>query len=357
MVPAAIGEDKGLVRRAVRAACSGMQLAPCYKDARHSELFLQTYRPFGKLYRDALRATSRTQPRRCVQADHSDGSLRNGPVSDEEILYEVADRIATVTLNRPTRLNAWTPKMEQEVAAAITRAERDPAVVVIILTGAGRGFCAGADMQNLDNLAGANLSATELKERFADRLRGTQRAGARPDFQKTYSYFPAVTKPIIAAINGPAVGLGLVIALYCDIRFASDSAKFGTAFSRRGLIAEHGMSWMLPRLVGISNALDLLYSARLIDAAEALRIGLVSRVLPSDGLQPGVRAYAAELASQVSPRSLRVMKKQVYDALFQSLDQAIDVANEEMVKSFASADFREGVSHFLEKRPPRFTGE
>src|SRR5205085_5777639 len=140
----------------------------------------------------------------------------------------------------------------------------------------------------------------------------------RPDFQKTYSYFPAIAKPIIAALNGPTVGLGLVIALYCDLRFASEQAKFSTAFARRGLIAEYGLSWMLPRLVGLANALDLLFSARLFDAAEALRLGLVNRVLPHETFLDSVRAYAHELATLSSPRSLRVMNQQVYNALFQS---------------------------------------
>jgi len=171
------------------------------------------------------------------------------------------------------------------------------------------------------------------------------------------SYFPAIGKPILAAINGSAVGLGFILTLYCDLRFASDQARFGTAFSRRGLIAEHGISWMLPRLVGVSNALDLLFSARLIDASEALRLGLVNRVLPQAEFMDGVRTYARELATLVSPRSLRVMKKQVYEALFQTLAEATDIANVEMMKSFGSADFREGVAHFLSKRPPVFTGK
>ena len=276
--------------------------------------------------------------------------------SFEQILYDVADGVATVTLNRPDKLNAWTAQMEKEVQAAMAQAEADNQVRVIILTGAGRGFCAGADLQDLGKVAGA-ASAAELERVLKDRFVGPQRADARPDFQKAYSYFPAVGKPIIGAINGSAVGLGFVIALYCDLRFASDQARFGTAFSRRGLIAEHGISWMLPRLVGVSNALDLLFSARMIDAAEALRIGLVSRVLPQAEFMDGVRAYAKELATAVSPRSLRVMKKQVYEALFQTLAEATDAANVEMMKSFGSADFREGVAHFLEKRPPAFTGK
>jgi enoyl-CoA hydratase/carnithine racemase len=276
--------------------------------------------------------------------------------SFEQILYDVSDGVATVTLNRPDKLNAWTAQMEKEVQAAMARAEADEQVRVIVLTGAGRGFCAGADLQDLGKVAGA-ASPAELERVLKDRFVGPQRADARPDFQKAYSYFPAVGKPVLGAINGSAVGLGFVIALYCDLRFASDQARFGTAFSRRGLIAEHGISWMLPRLVGVSNALDLLFSARMIDAAEALRMGLVNRVLPQAEFMDGVRAYAKELASAVSPRSLRVMKKQVYEALFQTLAEATDAANVEMMKSFGSADFREGVAHFLEKRPPAFTGK
>jgi enoyl-CoA hydratase/carnithine racemase len=276
--------------------------------------------------------------------------------SYEQILYDVADGVATVTLNRPDKLNAWTGQMEKEVQAAMAQAEADEDVRVIVLTGAGRGFCAGADMQDLGKVAGTS-SPAERERILKDRLIGPQRGDARPDFQKTYSYFPAIGKPLIGAINGSTAGLGMVIALYCDLRFASDQARFSTAFSRRGLIAEHGISWMLPRLIGVSNALDLLFSARLIDASEALRMGLVNRVLPQPELMAGVSAYAKELAAMVSPRSLRVVKKQVYEALFQTLDEAIDVANVEMMKSFGSADFREGVAHFMEKRPPAFTGK
>jgi enoyl-CoA hydratase/carnithine racemase len=274
----------------------------------------------------------------------------------EEILYDVSDRVATITLNRPTKLNAWTPKMEKEVEQAMLLAEHDDDVRVIVLTGAGRGFCAGADMANLDGLARSGNSSDKFKTILSDHFGGPRREGARADFQKKYSYFPAIDKPIIGAINGAAAGLGLVVSLYCDIRLASDQAKFSTAFARRGLIAEHGISWMLPRLVGISNALDLLFSARLIDAAEALRIGLVSRVIPQEQLAAEVRKYALELATAASPRSMRVIKEQVYNALFQTLAEATDVANEEMVKSFTSEDFKEGVAHFLEKRAPAFTG-
>jgi enoyl-CoA hydratase/carnithine racemase len=274
----------------------------------------------------------------------------------EEVIYEVSDAVATVTLNRPTKLNAWTAKMEAEVQEAMLSAARDERVRVIVLTGAGRGFCAGADMGNLESTA-KSATPGDIEKRLRDHFAGPRIEGARADFQKTYSYFPAIGKPIIGAINGATAGLGFVIALYCDIRFASDQAKFSTAFARRGLIAEYGMSWMLPRLVGAANALDLLFSARLIDAAEALRMGLVSRVIPQEQFTGEVRKYAIELATASSPRSTRIIKKQVYDALFSDLGQAIDAAGEEMIKALACQDFKEGVAHFIEKRAPAFTGK
>ncbi len=270
-----------------------------------------------------------------------------------EALYHVADRVATITLNRPEKLNAWTTVMEQEVRSAIEDAERDDQVRVIVLTGAGRGFCAGADMSLLSNVADRGLD-----EGTRDRAlqTGAAREGVRSDFQKKYSYFPAVGKPVIAAINGPVVGLGLVIALYCDLRWASDAARFSTAFARRGLIAEYGMAWMLPRLVGLPNALDLLLSARTIDATEALRMGLVNRVFPNDVFLEKVSENARDMASNVSPRSLRVIKRQVYDAMFQTLSEAFETSEREMLASLQSKDFKEGVAHFIEKRAPDFTG-
>jgi enoyl-CoA hydratase/carnithine racemase len=274
---------------------------------------------------------------------------------NQETIYRVADRVATITLNRPDKLNAWTAIMEREVRAAMEEAERDVNVRVIVLTGAGRGFCAGADMSLLSTVAEKGLD----EARRAQGIQPTSGSGegARGNFQKKYSYFPAITKPVIAAINGPVVGLGLVIALYCDIRFASDAARFSTAFAQRGLIAEYGMAWMLPRLIGHSNALDLLFTARMIDAPEALRMGLVNQVLPRETFLESVQRYAADMASSVSPRSLRVIKRQAYDAMFQTLAEAFDISEQEMLASLKCEDFREGVAHFIEKRPPVFTGK
>lgn len=275
----------------------------------------------------------------------------------ETILYESGNYVATITLNRPERLNAIIGQLEEDLLSALRRAEESDDVRVIVLTGAGRAFCAGADMKNLDAGSQTDWSQLTVNEWIESNLPQRPRPYVRGDFQKTYSYFPAITKPIIGAINGYAIGLGFVLPLYCDIRIASDKAKFGTAFAQRGLIAEHGISWMLPRLIGISNALDLLYSARIIEAEEALRMGLVSRVVPHDSLMEEVGEYATGLATRVSPRSLKVMKREVYNALFQTLEEAISIANVDMVDSFACDDFKEGIAHFLEKRPPKFTGK
>jgi len=272
----------------------------------------------------------------------------------QEILYCVANRVATITLNRPDKLNAWTAVMEKEVSSAMENAERDHDVRVIVLTGAGRGFCAGADMSLLSAVAERGFVDQNREEPSRE---AALRDGVPLDFQKRYSYFPAIGKPVIAAINGPVVGLGLVITLYCDLRLASDAARFSTTFARRGLVAEYGMAWMLPRIVGIANALDLLFSARTIDAAEALGMGLVNRILPQESFLEKVHEYARELASTVSPRSLRIIKRQVYEAMFQPLSEAFDVSVNEMMASFKTEDFKEGVAHFVEKRPPAFTGK
>lgn len=267
----------------------------------------------------------------------------------QDILYSVEEGVAVVRLNRPDRLNAWRSQMDLDVRAAMREAADDPSVRVIILTGAGRGFCSGADMTTLQGIQTGGSQGSQGAPPPFD-------PDAREDFRKLYSWFPSVPKPILCAINGACAGLGLVLSLYADIRFASDAAKFTTAFSRRGLIAEHGISWLLPRLVGFANAADLLYSARVITSSEALAMGLVSRVIPAAEFEAEVMSYARMLAREVSPRSLREMKREIWNAQFQSLGDAIESANADMPASFVSEDFREGVAHFVEKRPPNFTG-
>src|SRR5262249_42400066 len=275
----------------------------------------------------------------------------------DEIVYEVEDRIATVTLNRPAKLNAWTEHMGRELRQAMMAAAADDHVRVIILTGAGRGFCAGADMSLLSGIATAGRLGDGAEVSPASRSRTASTDGTvRTEFEGPYAYFPTIGKPVIAALNGATVGLGLIIALYCDLRMASDAAVFTTAFSRRGLIAEHGMSWMLPRLVGLQNALDLSLSGRKIGAEEALRMGLVARVFRHDDLMAGVRAYARERADLVSPRSMRVLKRQLWEAQFQARADATSAADQAMRESVSSEDFKEGVTHFIEKRAPAFSG-
>jgi len=281
----------------------------------------------------------------------------------EQIVYDVEDRIATVTLNRPDRLNAWTPVMEREVRDAMTQATVDDGVRVIILTGAGRGFCSGADMSNLNQASQSTTKNTSLTERLAATRAEAYASGPIKGgldlpqaFSYRHTYFPTVPKPIIAALNGPTAGIGLIIALYADLRFASQATVFTTAFARRGLVAEHGIDWVLPRIVGLPNAIDLLLSARKITAEEALQMGLVNKVFAAESLMAEVRAYALELATMVSPRSMRVMKQQLFRA--QSLDfgAALYASIPDVVASLGSEDFKEGVAHFVEKRTPKFPG-
>lgn len=272
----------------------------------------------------------------------------------QEILFDVSDFIATITLNRPDKLNAWTMTMEAEYRHAMAAAEQRDDVRVIIVTGAGRGFCAGADMSLLSGLTSGGLDPAEIKVEASD---PGQSPGMADDFHKQYSFPAAVGKPVICAVNGHAMGIGMVHTLYCDFRFAGEGAKFGTAFAQRGLIAEYGISWLLPRIVGLENALDLLFSARIVDAQEAQRLGLVSRVYPADELLAKAREFATLLATKSSPRSLRVMKRQVWNDLLRGLGPSVDTAVEEMLASFTAEDFNEGVLSFLEKRPPNFSGK
>ena len=176
-------------------------------------------------------------------------------------------------------------------------------------------------------------------------------------FDGGFSYFPTLPKPIIAAINGPAAGVGFIMALYCDIRFAKEGAVFSSAFSKRGLIAEWGVGWILPRLIGIARANDVLFSSRKFTAEEAESMGIVNKTFPEEEFESAVFDYAKDLATLVSPRSVRVMKEQIYNAQAESIEENLKSSMQAMVDSFDTEDFKEGVAHFVEKREPNFTGK
>lgn len=256
---------------------------------------------------------------------------------DDVVLMNVEDGVATLTLNRPDRLNAWTAEMERTYFDRLEACATRDDVRAIVVTGAGRGFCAGADMEELQSIGAGGLDAA------------AEGRDLRPQT------FPlTIPKPVIAAINGPVAGIGLVQALMCDLRFAAAGAKITTAFARRGLVAEHGMSWVLPRLVGPARALDLLFSARIVLAEEAVELGLVNRVFPADDLLEETLAYARDLAVNCSPSSMAAMKKQVYGDLERELAPALADADRLMVESLQAPDFVEGVTSFVEKREPNF---
>ena len=269
----------------------------------------------------------------------------------QDIIYQVDDPVAVIKFNRPEALNAFTNRMLAEIRHALAAAETDEKVVGIILTGEGRGFCPGMDMNALDAISDGDVGKTddlaELKAQPGDPELGD-------NFQVTYSYLMSIRKPVIAAINGACAGLGLAIASMTDLRIVERSAKFSTAFSQRGLIAEHGISWTLPRLIGSGNALDLLWSARKFTGAEAKDIGLAEkRVEDGESLATAID-YVRNLAASSAPKSLQVMKAQIYRHMNMQLGDAMRETNDWMAASLQRDDFREGVRSFIEKRPPNF---
>jgi enoyl-CoA hydratase/carnithine racemase len=257
----------------------------------------------------------------------------------EVVQMSVDEGVAVLTLNRPQRLNAWTDEMENTYFGLLDECAASADVRAIVVTGAGKGFCAGADMNQLQQLSGGAGAAG------GNGARAERRPQATP---------LSVPKPIIAAINGACAGIGLVQALMCDIRFAARGAKFTTAFARRGLVAEHGISWMLPRLVGPARALDLLLSGRVLLAEEASELGLVNRAVEPEQLLDFATAYARDLARNCSPSSMATMKRQVYADLQRPLVDAVAEADRLMLESFAKPDFAEGVASFVERREPTF---
>jgi len=261
--------------------------------------------------------------------------------------------VATITLNRPDVLNAWTDRMGFELRHAVSQAERDPRVVGIVITGAGRGFCAGADMNRLTAVSsGGDLTRDTVPEDL-------QSDPGEPSFGDdlhlgTHTFLMSVPKPVIAAINGPAAGMAVPIVLACDLRFMAEDAIIMTAFAQRGLIAEWGLSWLLPRLVGTATALDLLFSSRRVSGTEAAALGLVNAALPRADVLPRAQQYVRDLAATSSPTAMAIMKRQVYQQVHAGLLAAEREAVALMVESFGRPDFAEGVRSFVERRPPKF---
>jgi enoyl-CoA hydratase/carnithine racemase len=270
----------------------------------------------------------------------------------EEILYEVDDPVATITLNRPSTLNAWTDRMGFEVRHAVARAERDPAVVGIVITGAGRGFCSGADMSRLAAVSAGDLSTESTAGQLASEPGDP--AFGEDLHDGAHTYLLSVPKPVVAAINGPVAGMAVPIVLACDLRFMAQDAVLITAFAQRGLVAEWGIGWLLPRLVGTGAALDLLFSSRKVTGTEAAALGLVNAALPAGEVLGHAQQYVRNLAATSSPASMAIMKRQVYQQLHAGLLGAEREARELMLESFGRPDFREGVRSFTERRPPRF---
>jgi enoyl-CoA hydratase/carnithine racemase len=269
-------------------------------------------------------------------------------MSDAEILFETMGRVALIRLNRPAALNALTYAMLADIRRLVGLAEKDPEVTAIAFVGEGRGFCSGLDAEVLRQ----TTAAGESRRAESSAAGGAQRANADPPGM--FSYLPRISKPVISAVNGVAAGGGFVLAMMSDLRFGSDAASFTTVFSKRGLIAEHGTSWLLPRLVGPSRALDLLWSSRRIHAEEALRIGLLDRVFPTEELLDSLVAYVDELAANVSPSAIAVMKSQVYRHLSDAMEPALADADRLTQAQLKHPDAYEGAMSLIERRAPNF---
>ncbi|MDO7842303.1 enoyl-CoA hydratase-related protein [Sphingomonas immobilis] len=269
------------------------------------------------------------------------------------VRFEVIDRVGVITLNRPDKLNALDDAMHPALDEAWVAAHTDPSARAIVLTGAGRGFCAGADLTRLDRFAASRGSDFDLP---APGVAGAayRGLGLDPDLATTYTFPLATPKPVIGAINGACIGIAFAIAMTCDVRFASTTARFGAAFPQRGIHAEAGIAWLLPRIVGRTLAADLLMSGRVIGADEALRIGMVSRIEEPDALLDAAIGYAREIAINSAPQAVAIIKQQLFDGCTESFGDAARKAHDLLLERFASDDFVEGIASFREKRPPRF---
>ena len=264
-------------------------------------------------------------------------------------LYSVDNQIATITLNRPHRGNAWTGRMHTEYRYLLDQADRDPHVRVIILTGTGERFCVGGDSQALDGHAKKGGYDAGTPTSIV-----TPGSAEFPPFAEDFAYQFALSKPIIAAINGAAAGVGLVMACYADIRFAVPGPKLTTAHGPLNLPAEYGLSWLLPRLIGGARALELLLSSRKFLTDEAYQIGLVHRLVSPDDLLAETRAYAADLIQRVSPEALRQSKRQTYLDFHRDVGMSVREANDLLDAMVKQPDYSEAIQAFLEKRPAKW---
>ena len=265
------------------------------------------------------------------------------------VLYEAKDGVGLVTLNRPDRGNAWTGRVEVELRAAMAQAADDAGVRVVVVTGAGDRFCVGGDSKALEGHVQRGSYDSGVHEPLAQPGRSDD-----PELTGKFSFLWGIDKPVVAAVNGAAAGLGFVLMCFCDLRFAAEGAKLTIAFPRLGLPAEAGLSWLLPRLIGTGRAADLLLTSRVMPAEEAERIGLVNRVLPPERLLPETVAFARRLGEEIAPSSLRTIKEQLYADLRRTLAEAEATAGKRLEEMVGSPDFEEGVAALIERRPPRF---
>ena len=263
--------------------------------------------------------------------------------------YQVEERIATITLNRPQRQNAWTGRMHTEYRWCLARAEADPDVGVIIVTGAGRGFCVGGDAEALKGHVDKGGYDPGTPEALARPGYGTA-----PQFDAAFAYHFGLSKPVIAAINGPAAGVGLALACFADLRFAAAGAKLTTAHGKLNLPAECGLSWLLPRMIGLARANELLLSSRVFLAEEALGLGLVNQVHPAESLGAETRAYARQLLATVAPGSLKETRWQIYRDLHRDVAASVNDSEALIRTMMTHPDYAEGVAAFLERRAPRW---
>lgn len=266
--------------------------------------------------------------------------------------YNVDEAIATVTLDRPHRMNAWTGRMHTEYRHLLLQADQDPQVRVIIVTGSGRGFCVGADNKALEGHVDKGGYDPGTPDRLAEPGQGVS-----PFFDASFAYHFGLSKPVIAAINGPAAGVGLALACYADIRFAVPGARMTTAHGKLNFPAEYGLSWLLPRMIGLPRANDLLLTSRVFTTDEAFSMGLVLRLVEPDQLMAETRAYAKQMIETVSPGSLRETRWQVYRDLHRDVATSVRDSEELIDRMSREPDFAEGVKAYLEKRKPVWRGD